>query len=135
MGVASVYTYAAYVSNAASNASNAPNGIVCAKHNEIWFAVRMPATGDPVGYLTLTGSIDGTNYAPLNIVTGTIGGLASDVTFDAATPNIITINDPAAAVSLLFGFDSPPPYVKIAWTRTSGGTTSGLYVDYFLRSA
>ncbi len=123
----------AYVNNATSAASNAPAAIETHKRNEIWFAVRMPATSDPIGTITVTGSIDGTNFAPLNIVQGTIGGLATGVTWDSATPQTITINDPPSAVSVLFGFDSPPPFVKIAWTRSSGGHSSGLYIDYFKR--
>lgn len=123
-----------FVNNAAPSASNAPRAIPTGKHNELWFAVRMPATADPIGTITVTGSVDGTNFAPLPIVSGTIGGLATGVTYDAGTPHTITVNDPPAALSVSFGFDSPPPFVKIAWTRSSGGHTSGLYVDYFLRS-
>ncbi len=123
----------AYVSNAASNASNAPEAIGTHAYNELWFAVRMPATGDPIGTITLTGSVDGTNFAPLGIAEGAIGGLATGVTWDSGTPGTITVNDPPSALSVLFGFDSPPPFVKIAWTRSSGGTTTGLYVDYMLK--
>ena len=136
MSIAKHFPKIAFVDNATVAASNTPAAIQTHRYNEIWFAVRMPATADPIGTITVTGSINGTDFTPLPIADGTIGGLvASTITWASSAPGTITVNDPVAALSVLFGFDSPPPFVKIAWTRSSGGHTSGLYIDYFLRSA
>lgn len=124
----------AIVNNAASTASNTPAAIETHKMNELWFAVRMLVTTDPVGSIVVTGSLDGTNYAPLPLAEGAIGGLRTGVTWSSSTPNQIAIADTATEINLLFGFDSPPPFVKIAWSRSSGGDASGLYIDYFGRS-
>ena len=133
--IANVRSVPGYVNNAASNASNAPAAIECGRYNELWINVRMPETGDPVGTITVTGSLNGTDFAPLPMADGAIGGLVSStITWASTAPGTITVNDPVAALSVLFGFDSPPPWVKVAWTRTGGGHTSGLYIDYFLRS-
>lgn len=125
----------AYVSNAASTANNAPSAIGTAKFQTVWFAIRMKHDGSPVGELAFTGSIDGTNFAPLPIEESMIGGLvATTITRKAGATNIIAISSPAAAVSLLVRLNDPPLFVKVAWTRTSGGDADGLYVDYLLRA-
>ena len=134
MALASSDNYTALVSNATVAATNAPAGIFVPQANEIWFAVRFPATSDPIGTINLTGSLNGTDYGPLNIADGAIGGLATGITWAAGTPATITINDPPAAASLLFGFDSPPRYVKIDWTRTSGGHSYLLNIEYTLKT-
>ena len=127
------YDKIAYVNNAPSNASRTPEPIKTHQMNELWLAVRMLVAGDPVGTITVTGSLDGTNFAPLPIAEGAIGGLGTGVTWSSSTPHQISIADTATVISLLFGFDSPPPWVKIAWTRSGGGDADGFYIDAFGR--
>lgn len=122
-----------FVNNAASNAANAPDSIRTHQRNELWFQLRCPS--GVTGSFTLTGSLAGASFAPLLIAEGAIGGLVtSTITHNTTNGlHVITIANPVAAVNLLFGLDSPPPHVKIAYARSGGGAADGLYIDWWQR--
>ncbi len=130
-----------YINNAATTGSITPSNIDCQLYNEAVFHLLVPHASDPVGYFEAQGSINGTDYypAPISAVIDTSTGIAiaqTGVTHSTGTnPHRITLDATMAAnLDCWFGFDSPPAYMRVRYVRTSGGSASGTYLHYFLRS-
>jgi hypothetical protein len=118
--------------NVASTATITGDAI-CAEGREfIRFQIVMSGTGDPIGTIDFTCSLDDTTYMPRNITDSLlIDGLTTGVTWSSSAPARITINDPAS-VAVMVGFANPPPFIKITYTAGSGGHTSGFTIKMHL---
>lgn len=120
--------------NRASNADAVDTiaAAVLSGMNELWMHLRLPSGVS--GTLTFEGSLDGANWFPLPPDSSVVRGLVTS-TIVLAT-NVVTLTNPVAAVSLVVPYDSPPPYVRVTYDNTAGGSgTVGTYAAaYFARA-
>lgn len=123
-----------YVANGAINADLTTAEIDCTEFAVIWFDFEISSTSDPIGSLYIQGAIaSGATFLGLPIDEAKM--ITDDTTaithaFASTTASIITVNDPAATANILVGIKDPPPYMKVFYDWTSGGSTTGIDIGY-----
>ncbi len=122
-----------WINDVASNTGSAHTiaDTVLRGMNELWMHIRLPL--GVTGSLTMEGSLDGTNWFPLQPDAEVVRGLVTS-TIVLAT-NVVTLTNPVGAVSLVVPFDSPPPHVRLTYARSSGGSAAGFSAAYSARAA
>ena len=120
-----------WIVTGAINADFTSSAIASDGLKALWMVLEFSATTDPIGELYFQGSIDDSQYFDLTLDAAKVYGVL--FTHTGGETNV-TINDPASEAVVAVCIENPPPYVKVFYDRTSGGTATGLTGKWWGRS-
>ena len=120
-----------WIVTGAINADFTSSAIASDGLKALWMVLEFSATTDPIGELYFQGSIDDSQYFDLTLDAAKVYGVL--FTHTGGETNV-TINDPASEAVVAVCIENPPPYIKVFYDRTSGGTATGLTGKWWGRS-
>lgn len=109
-------------SSQVSNADFTSSAVSTQGYHAVWVTVTMSGSSSPVGTLCIYGSEDNSNFNCMYLDANKVYGNANGSAVSFAGGTTITVTGSSDSNWLIPIID-PPPYIKLFYDNTSGGTT------------
>lgn len=130
----------AYWTSQSSAATLTGSALDTTGYRSVCFDFTLVNTSTPVGTLEIDQSVDGTNnwgaiYIDANKLTWWIGTVShANIQAFAGSDQLMSLSSPSGTVTAKFCVESMQPFVRLVYTRASGGAVSTINASYTLRS-